>query len=145
MRLLHQILATILIFFSVLHAEHGSPQTLLPIPIPTLFQDVYTSLNSDLNAFNTTLNRSWNGSKYPFLSTGTLTFADANSGPQLVSSGYLPGVQNQLQGLKAMGVQAIMVEVGFPMLYRPFFSSQTQYQQFVDFYAQVPPVSEPPA
>ena len=30
-----------------------------------------------------------------------------------------------------------MVEVGFPMLYRPFFSSQVQYQQFVDFYTQV--------
>jgi hypothetical protein len=36
-----------------------------------------------------------------------------------------------------MGVKAIMVEVGFPMLYRPFFSSQSQYQQLVGFYEQV--------
>jgi chitodextrinase len=40
----------------------------------------------------------------------------------------------QLQELQAMGVQAVTVEVGFPMLYEPFFSSQTQYQQFVAFY-----------
>jgi chitodextrinase len=137
LRPLHRVLVIILTLFFVLQAEHGSAQTLLPIPIPSLFQDVFTSLNNDLYSFNNTLKTKWNGSKYPFLSTGTLTYADANSGPELVTSGYLPGVQNQLQGLKAMGVKAIMVEVGFPMLYRPFFSSQTQYQQFVDFYAQV--------
>ena len=43
----------------------------------------------------------------------------------------------QLQELKAMGVQAVTVEVGFPMLYEPFFSSQPQYQQFVTFYQNV--------
>ncbi len=36
-----------------------------------------------------------------------------------------------------MGVKAIMVEIGFPMLYKPFFSSQSQYQQYVSFYQQV--------
>jgi chitodextrinase len=106
-------------------------------PVPPVFQDLYTTLNGDLNAFNTTLGGLWNGSPYPVLWTGTLTIADANSGPQLVNAGYYNGVQLQLQALKAMGAQAVMVEVGFPMLYQPFFSSQAQYQQFVDFYAQV--------
>jgi chitodextrinase len=37
-----------------------------------------------------------------------------------------------------MGVQAVMVEVGFPMLYEPFLTSQGQsYSQFVTFYQQV--------
>ena len=108
-----------------------------PPPVPTEFQDLYTSLDNYLGSFNTTLSSSGNPSPYPVLYTGTLTNADANAGPQLAGSGYFSGVQLQLQALKAMGVQAVMVAVGFPMLYQPFFSSQSQYQQMVSFYAQV--------
>lgn len=102
--------------------------------VPAAFQDLYTSLDGDLQAFNASLGSS---PQYGGLHTGTLTNADANSGPQLVNAGYSIGLQLQLQALKAMGVEAVMVEVGFPMLYRPFFSSQSQYQQFVTFYQQV--------
>ena len=105
--------------------------------MPPAFQDLFGSLNGDLKAFNTTLNGIWNGSKYPVLFSGTLTSADGNAGPPLIASGHYSGVQLQLQALQAMGVKAIMVEVGFPMLYEPFFSSQSQYQQFVSFYQQV--------
>ncbi len=105
--------------------------------VPSTYQDLYNTLNSDLGAFNTTLGGLWNGAPYPVLWTAALTNADANSGPQMVNSGYMIGVQNQLQELKAMGVKAVMVQCGFPMLYQPFFSSQTQYQQFVNFYSQV--------
>ncbi len=105
--------------------------------VPGPFQQINNTLNSDLTAFNTTLNSVWNGTKSPVLFTGTLTDADANAGPQLVNTGYFTGVQIQIQEMKAMGVKAVMVQVGFPMLYEPFFSSQSQYQQFVSFYQQV--------
>jgi fibronectin type 3 domain-containing protein len=49
----------------------------------------------------------------------------------------LTSVQNQLQQLQAMGVQAIEVVVSFPVLYPQFYSKQTDYQQIVSFYAQV--------
>ena len=50
----------------------------------------------------------------------------------------MPGIQLQLQELQAMGVQAVMVEVGFPVVYQPFLTSQGQsYSQFVTFYQQV--------
>lgn len=106
-------------------------------PVPPSFQGLYSSLNGYLEAFDTTLNGIWHGSKYPVLFSGTLTSADANAGPSLIESGHYTGVQLQMQALQAMGVKAIMVEVGFPMLYEPFFSSQSQYQQFVSFYQQV--------
>ena len=105
--------------------------------VPPTFHDLYTSLNNNLYSFNTTLKSKWNGSKYPVLYMGTLTDADANSGPIMGGPQYITVVQQQLQSLKAMGVQAIEVEVGFPMLYQPFFSNQAQYQQYVNFYAQV--------
>lgn len=105
--------------------------------MPPTFQDLYSTLNSDLNLFNTTLKTLWHGATYPVLFSGDLLGADANSGPQLIGPNYMTGVQNQLQSLKAMGVKAVMVQVGFPMLYEPFFSSQTEYQQYVSFYQQV--------
>jgi fibronectin type 3 domain-containing protein len=108
-----------------------------PPPVPPAFQSLDSSLNGYLTVFNTALSGIWNGSKYPVLFSGTLTSADANAGPSLVASGHFSGVQLELQALQAMGVKAIMVEIGFPMLYEPFFSSESQYQQYVSFYQQV--------
>ena len=96
-----------------------------PPPVPASFQDLYTSLNNYLDTFNTTLNSQWNGVKYPTLFSANLYDANADAGPGLVNSGSLATVQAQLQELKAMGVQAVTVEVSFPMLYAPFFSSQS--------------------
>ena len=107
-------------------------------PVPSSFQSLYTELDGDLVSFNTTLNSQWNGAKYPVLFTANLWNASANTGPQMLGSTYFAySVAPQLQALKAMGVQAVGVEVGFPMLYAPFFSSQTQYQEAVAFYQQV--------
>jgi fibronectin type 3 domain-containing protein len=102
--------------------------------VPASFQALYTSLDNYLVSFNTTLNSQWNGVKYPVLFTANLYNANANAGPQMINSGSVAAILAQLQELKALGVQAVTVEVGFPMLYEPFFSSQTQYQQFVTFY-----------
>ncbi|HXM42287.1 MAG TPA: hypothetical protein VN924_13625 [Bryobacteraceae bacterium] len=108
-----------------------------PPPVPTAFQDLYTSLDSSLSSFNTTLNSQWNGVKSPVLFSAQLWNANANAGPQLVNANSIAAIQAQLQELKAMGVKAVTVAVGFPMLYAPFFSSQAQYQQFVTFYQSV--------
>jgi len=105
--------------------------------IPGTYLDLCNTLTSDLAKFNTTLNGLWNGSKAPVLYAGQLSNADSNTGSQLVNATYLTAVQNELQVLKATGVQAVIVEVSFPMLYEPFFSSDTQYQQYVSFYSQV--------
>jgi fibronectin type 3 domain-containing protein len=106
-------------------------------PIPTIFQDLYSFLYNDLNTFTATLGTP---APYPVLYTGTLTTANGNSGPQLIGSTYLSGVQLELQGLKAMGFQAVMIELPFPVLYQPFFTfmgDEADYQQYVDFYTQV--------
>jgi len=105
-------------------------------PVPPVFQDLFSTLNADLSDFNTALKGLWNGSKYPVLYAGELTNANSNNA-NLLSSNGMPSVMNDLTMLKALGVQAVAVEVSFPMLYEPFFSSQTEYQQYVNFYAQV--------
>jgi chitodextrinase len=106
-----------------------------PPPVPPEYQDLYTELDNYLVSFNTTLG-SGGGVTYPTLMTGSLKAADGNVGPQLLNS--LPAVQLQLNALKAIGVKAIMVEVGFPMLYEPFLTSQGQpYAAFVNYYQTV--------
>jgi fibronectin type 3 domain-containing protein len=113
---------------------YGSASAQAPA-VPPTFQSIYTSLDNYLTNFNTTLNAG-PVVNTALLGTGNLKNANANAGPQLVNS--TAGVALQLQELKSMGVQAIMVEVGFPVLYAPFLTSQGQsYTQFVAFYQQV--------
>jgi chitodextrinase len=124
----------VVVALSVLHptCKAGTP-----IPIPSVFQDLYTQMDTDLTSFNPTLGTP---STYPVLYTGTLTTANGNSGPQMLNAEYLTGIQLELQGLKAMGFQAVMIELPFPVLYQPFFTylgNQAEYQQFVNFYTQV--------
>jgi fibronectin type 3 domain-containing protein len=104
-------------------------------PVPATFQDLYSSLNTYLTNFNATLG-SPNGSTYPTLMTGSLKAADANVGPRLLNGAN--GMELQLNALKALGAQAVMVEIGFPMLYQPFLTSQGQsYAAYVAYYAGV--------
>ena len=105
--------------------------------MPPEFQDLYNTLNTDLANFNTTLDAQ-SAIPHNLLAIGNLKYANANAGPSLVGANSLAGVQLQLQELKSIGVQAVMVEVGFPMLYQPFLTSQGQaYSQYVSFYQQV--------
>ncbi len=120
-----------------LAGAQGTHKSTAAPPVPASFQDLYTTLNGDLDSFNASITSVWNGSKYPVLFAGTLTNANSNSGKQLVNPGYFTGVQMQLQGLKAVGAKAVMVQVSFPVLYQPFFSTQSEYQQYVSFYQQV--------
>jgi chitodextrinase len=124
-------LAAILAFSSTCCASTPPPS------VPPNFQGMYTTLNTQLATFNTTLNL-LPPSKYAVQYAAELKNADSNAGPLLVNSGSMTGVQRQLQELKAMGVKAIMVQVGFPMLYEPFLTGQgVSYTQFVSFYQQV--------
>src|ERR1700722_14715890 len=116
---------------------HPSCKADTPAPVPAAFQDLYTELDNDISSFNATLGSS---STYPVLYTGTLTTANGNSGSKMLNANYLTGVQLELQGLKAMGFQAVMIELPFPVLYQPFYAfigNQAEYQQMVNFYTQV--------
>src|SRR5947209_8832342 len=105
--------------------------------VPATYQDLYTQLDGDLNHFQSSINGSWNGSKYPVKFTGQLTDANCNNGPALLQPSSFTLIQNEILLLKALGVQAVSVEVSFPMLNAAFFNSigQPAYQsQFITFY-----------
>src|ERR1017187_4725693 len=113
---------------------YGSASGQTP-PVPSTFQDLYTELDNYLVSFKATLGPG-NASAHPTLMTGSLKAANSNIGPQLLNG--TTGMQLQLNALKAMGAQAVMVEVGFPVLYQPFLTSQGQsYSAFVAYYQGV--------
>jgi hypothetical protein len=116
---------------------HPSCKADTPGPVPAAFQDLYTELDNDISSFNATLGSS---STYPVLYTGTLTTANGNAGPQMLNPNYLAGVQLELQGLQAMGFKAVMFELPFTVLYRPFYTfigNEAEYEQFVNMYKAV--------
>jgi fibronectin type 3 domain-containing protein len=135
---LFAILALSFSFPSGMHAQAPS--------VPASFQPMYTELNNYLVNFNATLAPGSNP-PYPTLMSVCWKAVDSNSGPSLVSgmnfnltSPPLPvNAQMQLNALKAMGVQAVLVEVGFPMLYTPFLASQNAAypSQFTTYYQTV--------
>jgi fibronectin type 3 domain-containing protein len=106
-----------------------------PPPVPPEYQDLYTTLNTNLNTFNASLP----GSLPPYagLVTLNLSYANGNSGPQLGTSS-MGGIEIQLQQLQAMGAKAILIQIGFPLLYEPFLTSLgLSYTQYATFYQEV--------
>jgi len=119
-------------------SKAGSPPS-----VPASYQDLYNTLNTDLSTFNTTLNGVWNGSTAPVLFAESLANANASpAGPNLPTSG---GYSLELQELQALGIKAVVVEVGFPMLYQPFFTyvaaqpgyTNVNYTAFATYYQQL--------
>jgi hypothetical protein len=72
----------------------------------------------------------------PFFAAN-LAVADGNTGPGLIGSDYMPGVLTQLQEEKALGVEAIMVEIGFPIMCAPFYGGEAGAALYINFYTQV--------
>ncbi len=112
-----------------------------PPPPPSGYcSTIYDELWGDLQAFNVllTVPPTWKPvAGGPSRFAANLQDADANTGPGLINAGYPAGVLTELQEEKALGVQAIMIQVGFPALYEPFYGSQANLQPYLDFYSQV--------
>src|SRR5580700_6331351 len=109
-------------------------------PVPSTFQDLYTELDNYLVNFNAAL-PAGSSPAYPTLMTGSLKASNSNAGPALLGgwnsqTGQLQSeVQLQLNALQAMGMQAIMVQVGFPVLNSAFLTGQGQsFDDFVAYY-----------
>ena len=103
-----------------------------PAPVPADFQSTYNELDNYLTNFNVTLN-SRSAGNTATLMAGSLMAANSNAGPKLLNAGN--AIHLQINALKAMGVRAIMVQAGFPVLYEPFLASQGQpYSAWLSFY-----------
>lgn len=111
------------------------PAPAAPPAVPAGYcSTIYNELQGYLNTFNQTLGTP---DPYPTLQISQLQMADSNTGPAISGPNYLSSVMVQVQQLKAMGFAGVKVEVGFPVLYEPFFGSQAAMQPYLTFYQQL--------
>jgi fibronectin type 3 domain-containing protein len=130
----------VLSLFAIIALSAGAPCRASSPPVPPSYQALYNTLNSDLDAFNTSLGTV---TPYPVISAGPLVNASGDTGPQLTNE--TNGVELQILALKALGVQAVMIQVGFPILDPNFYTflqtqpgfEQITYTQLENFYQTV--------
>ena len=119
----------------------GVPPPPPPPPVPTDYcGSLYTELNGDLQAFNAQLATPPTWTPMPGGPTvygATLQWANSNTGPQISNPAYFPTVQAELQNLQALGVQMVSIPALFPILYEPFYGSQTALDPYLTFYEDV--------
>ena len=100
---------------------------------PAEFSDLYNELYQDINTFRSRVDQSWNGVRHPVAFSANLLSANSELGPALLAPNYRTAVNQELDGLKALGVTAVLLDIDFPMLYRPFHAPG-EYDQFLSFY-----------
>jgi len=109
-------------------------------PVPSQYQDLYTALKQNLDAFAATVTADSTGPKSPVAFGAELDIANANRGIQLLAPDAFRGVLLELDSLQKLGVQSVTVAIGFPMLYQDFYSfngDPADYAQFLSFYKQL--------
>jgi fibronectin type 3 domain-containing protein len=101
-------------------------------PVPPQFQDLYASMNSQINALQVQIP----AGNFPTIFSGELMGANAARGSALLSTSY-SSVIAELNSLQTLGVQAVKVGIHFPILYPDYYQQQSDYQAYLDYYQQV--------
>jgi hypothetical protein len=81
--------------------------------------------------------KGWDGRSSGVQFGAELLVANCNRGRQLLDPRAFEGTKLELTRLQDLGVRAVTVCIGFPLLYRPFFDfngDHDDYQRFIDFY-----------
>ncbi len=129
---------TIALVFVLLVTALASAQT--SSSVPREYQDLYAMLDSKVSAFDARVSRSWDGRSSDVRFAAELLVANCNRGRQLLDPRAFEGIKLELTRLQALGVHAVTICIGFPLLYRPFFEfngDPDDYQRFIDFYRKL--------
>jgi len=97
-------------------------------------------MDSKISAFDARVSRSWDGTSSDVQFAAELLVANCNRGRQLLDSLAFEGTKLELMRLQGLGVRAVTICIGFPLLYRPFFDfngDPDDYQRFIDFYRKL--------
>jgi hypothetical protein len=104
--------------------------------VPAAFQDLYSSLQQSLDAFDRTVS-SHPTPKSSVMWSAELLTANCNRGRALLDPASQEYIGLELDRLQSLGVKAVTMCIGFPVLYQPFFvfnGDPGDYPRFVKFY-----------
>jgi len=116
----------------------------IPVPtqeVPLEFADLFTFLEQRLLAFNASVAAQWDGTKNPKLVSGAelvpMDSSDSLLDPTYFSKLVIP----YLDALQEVGAKVVKVQIGFPLLYQPYymkvFGSLDNYNQRLSVYQQM--------
>ena len=117
-----------------------------PSDVPATYESLYQGLQSDIATDVALIDAHWTGAKYPVNYSTSLTNANDNNGLR-TNFTSLTTVNQELDALQALGVNAVMVTLGFPIFDPNFYEfigqtpAQAQqtvqnYQSFYELVAQ---------
>jgi hypothetical protein len=102
--------------------------------VPPQYQALYSYLPGQMSSFDSTVK---GAPKYPTLYTPQLDSASAQLYTSLLNRHHFPAVLAEIQEFKALGANGVTIHMGLPILYRPFYETDADYQAYVNFYSQV--------
>jgi hypothetical protein len=110
-----------------------STQTVTPttvsMPVPTVYQPLYTEIQAELSHFESVLNQKWDGTKGQTIFATEEAFANGNVGEGLLLSSTMENNKVLLDRLQAMGVKGVVLGIKFPIL-MPDFPRSADYLKF---------------
>jgi fibronectin type 3 domain-containing protein len=104
--------------------------------VPSQYQDLYNSLNSNISTFDAAVRMNWDGSRSGVIYAPQLEAANSAVFTGMLGTTYYTStVLPQLEALAALGAKGVKVQVDFPILYQNFYSSDPSlYTEFANFY-----------
>ncbi len=111
-----------------------------PGRVPAEYADLYRTMAAQIAAFDAKVGPVPAGRGADVAWGAELLTANCNRGRVLLEPRTLPGVRLELTRLQELGVHAVTVCIGFPLLYRPFFEyngDPQDYDRFLGFYREL--------
>ena len=105
--------------------------------VPANFRETYASLEQRIDAFDHAVSSQWNGQTSPVAWSTELLIANCNRGLSLLRPQAYRSTLRELDRLEGLGVKAVTLCIGFPILYRPFYDfngDPQDYPRILNFY-----------
>ena len=106
-------------------------------PVPLEYRSLYAELDAQMATLETHLGDHWNGVKRPVAFAAELTTASSDRYAELFTPANQARIPVELVRLKALGVKAVTLSVHFPLLYAPFYSNPSAYDENLEIYRRV--------
>jgi len=111
-----------------------------PAAVPQNFRELYSSFEHSIDAFDHTVSSQGSGQKSSVVWSAELLTANCNRGRALLNPGTPELIRRELDGMQSLGVKAVTICIGFPVLYQPFYEfnrDPEDYQRFLSFYRKL--------
>lgn len=112
------------------------PQDCVIEGVPQTFVTLFNELESQINKFESNLTITTDSNHDPVFAAELLT-ANSNRGKDLLAPNGLIGVNYELDRLKELGVEGVVISVNFPLFYPPFHKNPSEQEAYLSFYKEV--------